>query len=415
MFTTPFAFFSVHSPAENIPLTMFLVFGVAKLLGELFERMALPAIVGEILAGVVLGPSVFGWLKPSELLSALAELGVLFLLFRVGLEVRSSELMRVGPTALKVALLGVAIPFPLGWAVMSYFGKPRIEAIFMGAALVATSVGITAQVLASKGLLDHAASKIILAAAIIDDVLGLIVLAIVSSLAKGSINVTELVLTSAAAVLFTIIAAKWGTSAMTRVVPALGQWLKSGETQFNLAIVALFGLSILAEYVGVAAIIGAFLAGMSLSDSLDRRVHELSRGVSELLTPFFLAGIGLHLDISAFTNPETLTLSAVILAIAIASKMIGGGLGAFNMGWRNALRIGAGMTPRGEVGMVVAQIGIGLGVVSQPVYAAVVCMSVATTMIAPALLNLTFRGYDAVGSRKRECSPEGEHSITSSA
>src|SRR5277367_3795277 len=260
MFTTPFAFFSVYSPAENIPLTMFLVFGVAKLLGELFERIALPAIVGEILAGVVMGPSVLGWLKPSELLSALAELGVLFLLFRVGLEVKSSELMRVGPTALKVALLGVAIPFPLGWAVMSYFGKPRIEAIFMGAALVATSVGITAQVLASKGLLDHAASKIILAAAIIDDVLGLIVLAIVSSLAKGSINVTELVLTSAAAVLFTIIAAKWGTSAMTRVIPALGQWLKSGETQFNLAIVALFGLSILAVYVGVAAIIGAFLA-----------------------------------------------------------------------------------------------------------------------------------------------------------
>jgi Kef-type K+ transport system membrane component KefB len=317
-----------------------------------------------------------------------------------------------------VALLGVAIPFPLGWAVMSYFGKPRIEAIFMGAALVATSVGITAQVLASKGLLNHAASKIILAAAVIDDVLGLIVLAIVSSVAKGSINVTELVLTSAAAVLFTILAAKWGTRAMTRAIPALGQWLKSGETQFNLAMVALFGLSILAEYVGVAAIIGAFLAGMSLSDSLDHRVHQLSRGVSELLTPFFLAGIGLHLDISAFANPETLALSAVILAIAIASKMIGGGLGALSMGWRNALRIGAGMTPRGEVGMVVAQIGIGLGVVSQPVYAAVVFMSVATTMIAPALLNLTFRSFTAPtrwAPAKRECSPEGEHSTTSSA
>lgn len=391
MFTTPLAFVLANSPTENIPLAMLLVFGSAKLLGEVFERLSLPGMVGEILAGIIIGPSLLQWLKPTEVLSALAELGVLFLLFRVGMEVKSSELMRVGPTAIRVALLGVIVPFPLGWAIMSYWGEPRIESIFVGAAMVATSVGITAQVLASKGLLDHGASKIILAAAVIDDVLGLIVLAIVSSVAKGSINVAELALTSVAAAGFTVIGAKWGTPTMTRLIPKLEKWLKGGEVQFNVAIIVLFGLSLLAMRAGVAAIIGAFLAGMSLSESLDHRVRDLSGGVSELLTPFFLVEIGMHLDISVFASTEMLVLSGVVLAVAIFSKIIGGGIGALTMGWRNALRVGAGMTPRGEVGMIVAQIGIGLGVVSPQAYAIVVFMSVATTIIAPPLLSLTFR------------------------
>src|SRR5262249_43185314 len=150
----------------------------------------------------------------------------------------------------------------------------------------------------SKGLLEHTASRIILAAAVIDDVLGLIVLAIVSSVAKDSINVVELGLTSLAALGFTAVVARWGTRTMTRGVPSLEQRLRAGEAQFNLAMVVLFGLALLAVYAGVAAIIGAFLAGMALSDSLGDRVKDLSHGVSELLVPFFLAGIGLHLDVS---------------------------------------------------------------------------------------------------------------------
>jgi Kef-type K+ transport system membrane component KefB len=392
MFIPQFAFLSTVSPAENIPLAMFLVFGAAKILAELFERLKQPAIVGEILAGIIIGPGVLNWIQPTDVLKALADLGVMFLLFRVGLEIKSSELLHVGRTALAVATLGVVIPLPLGWVIMSYWGEPRIESIFVGAAMVATSVGITAQVLASKGLLNHTASKIILAAAVIDDVLGLIVLAIVSSLAKGSINIPELLLTSLAAIAFTVLAATWGTRAMTQFIPRLERRLRAGEVQFNLAMVVLFGLALLAMYAGVAAIIGAFLAGMALSDSLDQRVHDLALGVSELLTPFFLADIGLHFDVSAFANAETLILSGLITSAAIVSKMAGCGLGALSMGWRNALRIGVGMAPRGEVGMVVAQIGMGLGVIPARTYAVVVFMAVATTMIAPALLNLTFRG-----------------------
>jgi len=379
------------SPTENILLAMFLVFGSAKLLAEVFERLKQPGIVGEILAGIILGPSVLNWIQPTDLLKALAELGVVFLLFRVGLEVKSSELVHVGGTALAVAILGVVIPFPLGWFIMNRWGEPHIESIFVGAAMVATSVGITARVLASKGLLSHRASKIILAAAVIDDVLGLIVLAVVSSLAKGSVNIMELLATSAVAIGFTGIAATWGTRTMTKLIPRLERHLKAGEVQFNLAIVVLFGLALLAIYAGVAAIIGAFLAGMALSDSLDTRVHNLSNGVSELLTPFFLAEIGLHLEVSTFANAGTLLLCVAVTLVAIASKMAGCGLAALRMGWRNALRIGAGMAPRGEVGMVVAQIGLGLGVIPARTYAVVVFMAIATTIIAPALLNLTFR------------------------
>jgi Kef-type K+ transport system membrane component KefB len=387
------AFLLANLPdAENIPLAMLAVFGTAKLFAEVFERLKQPGIVGEILAGVLIGPSVLGWIHPNQVLTALAELGVMFLLFRVGLEVRASELIGVGRTALLVACLGVLVPFVLGWAIMRLWGEPQIESIFVGAAMVATSVGITAQVLAGMGLLNYAASKIILAAAVIDDVLGLIVLAIVSSMARGQLNVAELVLTSLAAVIFTVVVAKWGTRAMGSVVPKLDRRLRAGEVQFNIAMIILFGLGLLAMYAGVAAIIGAFLAGMALSETLEHRVHDLAHGVSELLVPFFLAGIGLHVDLSVFSHTETLLLSIVILLAAVFSKVVGCGLGALSMGWADALRIGFGMAPRGEVGMVVAQIGLSLGVIPNRVYGVVVFMAVATTIVAPPLLTWSYRG-----------------------
>ena len=378
----------------EIPLAMLIVFGAAKLMAELFERMGQPGIVGEILAGVIVGPSVLGWIAPNEILTALSELGVMFLLFRVGLEVKASELMKVGPVASLVALLGVVVPFVLGWGIFIAAGYPQVESIFVGAAMVATSVGITAQVLAGKGLLHLAASKIILGAAVIDDILGLIVLAIVSSMARGTVNFLEIGTTAALAIGFTIIVAKWGTQTMARLMPATNK-LKAGEAQFNLALVLLFALSVLAIYAGVAAIIGAFLAGMALAESVNHRVHDLAHGITELLVPFFLAGIGLHLDVSVFSDSTTLMLSVVILVAAVLSKLIGCGLGAFQLGRADMFRIGCGMVPRGEVGMVVAQIGMSMGIIQKPVYAVVVFMAVATTIAAPALLNIAFRGVKA--------------------
>src|SRR5216684_3985435 len=177
----PGMFSLLFAPGDDslrIPLSLLIVFGSAKLLAELFERLNQPGIVGEILAGVLIGPSVLAWIAPNDFLGALANLGAMFLLFRVGLDVKSSELIKVGGTAALVATLGVICPFALGWGILRLWGEPQIGAIFVGAAMVATSVGITAQVLAAKGLLHLPSSKIILAAAVIDDVLGLLVLAV---------------------------------------------------------------------------------------------------------------------------------------------------------------------------------------------------------------------------------------------
>ena len=375
-----------------LPLAMLIVFGSAKLLAELFERLGQPGIVGEIIAGIVIGPSVLNWIQPNETLNAFAELGVMFLLFRVGLEVKASELLKVGGTAFLVALLGVIFPFLLGWGLMLTWGYPQPESIFVGAAMVATSVGITAQVLAAKGLLHLASSKIILAAAVIDDILGLIVLAMVSSAARGSINFVEIATTAILALGFTIIVAKWGTRTMQFVVPKVEASLHAGEVQFNIALVLLLALSMLALYAGVAAIIGAFLAGMAFSETVSRRVQDLTNGVTEMLVPFFLAGIGLRLDLGAFADPKLTSLALVILAAAIVSKMVGCGLGAMSMGRVEMIRVGFGMVPRGEVGMVVAQIGLGMGVIEKPVYAVVVFMAVMTTVVAPLLLRVAYRG-----------------------
>lgn len=371
---------------------MLLVFGSAKLLAEIFERLGQPAIVGEIVAGVLIGPGALAWIAPNQVLSALADLGVMFLLFRVGLEVKPSELMGVGGVSALVAVLGVVAPFFLGWGIMGVYGASMVEGVFVGSAMVATSVGITAQVLRAKGLLNDRASQIILAAAIIDDVLGLIVLAAVSSLARDRFNALELVLTAGMAIAFTMIVALWGTKTVNRVVPRLQRRLAVGEVEFNIGILLLFGLALLATYAGVAAITGAFLAGMALSDTVESRVRDLTHGVTELLVPFFLVDIGLRLDLHVFTQPRVLLLCAAILVAAIVSKMIGCGLAVLRLGWPVAMRVGTGMVPRGEVGMVVAQIGLSLGVIPKPVYGVVVFMAIATTLIAPPLITAAYRG-----------------------
>jgi Kef-type K+ transport system membrane component KefB len=374
----------------RLPLAMLLIFGSAKLLEEVFERLNQPGIVGQILAGVLIGPSVLAWIAPNDFLTALAELGVMFLLFRVGLEVKSSDLIKAGPTATAVAVLGVIVPFFAGWGLLSIWGEPRIESIFVGAALVATSVGITAQVLAAKDLLKERASKIILGAAVIDDVLGLLILALVSSLAKGKINILELGVTAAFAVGFTVTVVKWGSRTMGRVLPHIHHKLRAGDAQFAAAVVLMFALSVLAVYAGVAAIIGAFLAGMALSGSVEQRVHDLTHGVTELLVPFFLASIGLHFNLATFGSWPTILLTLLIVLVAVLSKFTGCGLASVRLGRKDALRVGVGMIPRGEVGMVVAQIGLSMGVVGQRIYDAVVFMSIATTLLAPPLLRLAY-------------------------
>ena len=380
---------SEHAGSQ-LPLAMLLVFGTAKILGEICERCGLPGIVGQILAGVLLGASVLNWVEPSQI-TQFSDLGVMFLLFRVGLEVKASDLFKVGRVASIVALLGVLLPFVMGYAIYVYSGSNQIEALFVGAAMVATSVGITAQVLAAKGLLNVRASRIILAAAVIDDILGLIVLAIVSSMARGSFDVLQLTTTAGLSIGFTLFVLSFGSRTVGRVLPGIDRRLRGGESQFSLAMILLFALAVFASYAGVAAIIGAFLAGVALAETVSHRVQDLAQGVTELLVPFFLAGIGLALDVNVLRDPRTLTLAAVITVAAIVSKLLGCGLGALSLGWPDARRIGAGMVPRGEVGMVVAQLGAAMGIVSKATYGVVVVMAVMTTVVAPVLLAVTFR------------------------
>lgn len=388
----PMAMLAAAGEADRLPLQMLVVFGCAKLLAELAQRLRMPGVVGGLAAGILIGPSVFGWVHYDELLHAMAELGVMFLLFQVGLEVRASELVRVGKVALAAAVLGVALPFVAGWAIMTAAGHPQIESIFMGAAMVATSVGITAQVLASKGVLAHRTAQVILAAAVIDDVLGLLVLAVVSSMARaGGLDWAGLATSTVVSILFIAAVVKYGSRTAGLVVPKLARSLRLDEAEFAVAVTFLFLMALLATYSGVAAIIGAFLAGMALAETASHHLHTLVRGAGELMVPFFLASIGLQMDVSVFRSGPTIVLGLVILAAAVASKWIGCGLGAVSLGWKDASRVGAGMVPRGEVGMVVAQVGLKAGAVSQPVYGVAVFMAVMTTILAPPVLNLLYR------------------------
>jgi Kef-type K+ transport system membrane component KefB len=353
--------------------------------------------VGEILAGVLIGPHALGWVS-GEVVPILGELGVMFLLFRVGLEVKSSELVSLGGKAIFIAASGVVVPFLCGWGLSRWWGLTTLESVFIGAAMVATSVGITAQVLATGGWLSERASKMIVAAAVIDDVLGLLVLAAVSSMARGQVNFTDLAVTGGLATGFTILIVVLGSRVMGNLLPTVRRGMHAVEAEFTIALSVLFALSLLATFAGVAAIIGAFLAGMALSETVDKRVHLLTDGVTELLVPFFLVGIGLNLDLSLFREGSAVVFAAIIVLAAVVSKLGACGLAALPLGRSDAIRIGVGMIPRGEVGMVVAQIGLGFGVMAPSIYGTIVFMSIATTLIAPPLLRLSFRGAHPVGA-----------------
>ncbi|MEO8051077.1 MAG: cation:proton antiporter [Acidobacteriota bacterium] len=395
------AFFAASGETGSLAITMLAVFGTAKILEELFERLGQPGIIGQILAGILIGPSVLGWVSPNDFTAALAQMGVMFLLFRVGLEVDSEGLMRTGGSALITGVLGVAVPFACGWAFYRLAGRPPMEAVFLGVALTATSVGITAQVLAARGLLDSTAAKIILGAAVVDDILALLLLGFVTSIAQGEVNALELGVTSVLAVGFVIVVVRWGASTIGRVVAKLEGKLQAGEAEFALAMVLLFALAALSRTIGVAAIIGAFLAGMALAPSTPRRVHDLTSGVTELLVPFFLAEIGLHFDVNVFRKPEILILALLLVPVAVFSKILACSLGASGSGRDVAIRVGVGMIPRGEFCMVVAQAGLVLGVIKPDTYTIIVFMAVIAAALAPPLLKWAFRKVLAETSEGR--------------
>jgi Kef-type K+ transport system membrane component KefB len=302
----------------------------------------------------------------------------------------------VGKQAALVAVLGVAAPFLGGWLLMRIWGSTSIEALFVGTAMVATSVGITARVLSGMGLLDAPTARIILGAAVIDDILGLLVLAVVSSLAAGTVNYLEILTTAVIAIGFTAFVVLVGAPVVTRIAPSVNR-LRSGHGMFVLGIVLCLGLSVAAAYIGVAAIIGSFLGGMSLAEAAEDhpRMHRQINGVTEFLVPFFLVNIGMQLRLDVFRSSSVIVLCVLVTVVAVVTKLLGCGLGAFNLGIKRAAQVGMGMVPRGEVGIVVAQIGLSLVVIGPELYGIVLFMAIATTLIAPPFLKLLYAGEAA--------------------
>jgi Kef-type K+ transport system membrane component KefB len=381
------------SGGEKLLFTIFVMFVAAKLAAEIFERLKQPAVAGEILAGVIIGPSVLGLVAPTELTDALSEIGVILLLFLVGLETKPADIFRVGWRALMVAVLGVVFPFIAGYLALLAWRETKIEAIFVGAAMVATSVGITARVLGQMGLLNLEVSRIILGAAVIDDILGLLILAVVSGMAKeGGVNYAQIGATAALAIGFTLLVVLIGARAVNRIRTRVEN-LKVGQSYLVFGLALCLGLALVASTIGVAAIIGAFLAGMALSESAEGTdMPHQAEAVTEFLLPFFLTNIGMQLKLNALMNRNTIILALIVTILAVLSKLIGCGLAAWRLGKKKAAQIGMGMVPRGEVGVVVAQIGLSLNAVDAAAYGIVLFMAVATTLIAPPFLVRLFRG-----------------------
>jgi Kef-type K+ transport system membrane component KefB len=385
--------------------TFLLAFAAAllggKLFGELAERIGQPAVLGELAAGVLLGPALLGLVSLTAGILLIAEIGVLLLLFEIGLETDLREMSRVGTASLAVAVVGVIVPFGLAYLYWAYVPHPAADqahlttaAIFVGATLTATSVGITARVLSDLGRLNTPEARIIIGAAVIDDVLGLVILSVVSGVAAGAaVSLLGIVRTLAVAIGFLVVAVIVGRY----LVPKLFDIVVRMRVRYVLLVFAVafaLGLSALAALAGSALIIGAFAAGIILSgtNQFDTIEHEV-RPVAAIFTPIFFVSVGASvnlrlLDPSSTSSRGTLLVAAVLTAIAIVGKLAAG----WAAPWARFRRlvVGVGMVPRGEVGLIFADIGRRSGVLSDEVFGAVLLMVMVTTFVAPPGLKALF-------------------------
>ena len=378
--------------AGNLLFYFFIIFASAKILGEVFIRLRMPAIVGELLAGVVLGNYVLGIISTeNHVLMSFAEIGVIFLLFHVGLEIRVKDLFAVGRTAVFVGLLGVIFPLILGFLTVFVIGYDFVESLFISTAILATSVGISVKVLQDMGLIKHKVAYIVLGAAVLDDILALIVLAIVKGLARQEFHAVEFSLLVVESLAFVGFLTWWGP----KVAKRTRKWVEKlniPEGPFVLSVILCLGLAELADVIGLAAIIGSFMAGIVIDEMAG--VYDLEnkvKYVNEFLLPFFFVMMGAHLDPRTFAQPRLLFLVLFISAVAALSKMIGAGLATWKEDWRTRIQTGICMIPRGEVGIIVALIGLSLHSITQEIYAVVLGMSLITTIITPPLIVAAFR------------------------
>ena len=372
-------------------LTLAIVLLAALVAGRVAEAVRVPAVVGEIVVGLLLGPTLLDVVQSSHTFAFLAELGVLVLLLEVGLDLETTELRAVGTPAVQVALIGVIAPLVSGWAVAYGLGVDNTIALFLGATLVATSVGVPARTFADLGALDSAEARIVLGAAVVDDVLGLLVLSVVVRVASGS-GIDAL--GTAAAVIIAVGFLGLSVAIGVRVVPPAFAWIgrRAGDGPVPLlaALVLMLGLAEGAQRAGLAGLIGALVAGMLIART--NQAQQVSRGIAPiaaLLVPVFFVSVGVDVELGALGSWSAVALAGALLAVGVAGKLVAG-LGARPGSTSNhevdRLLVGAGMVPRGEVGLAFAATGLAAGVLDRERYAAVVVVVLATTIVAPLLL-----------------------------
>ncbi len=415
----------------SVLLSLVVIYLASKLGGEICFRLNLPPVLGELVGGVVVGVSVAKLLlfpetgataeqsmimqfleltagvplssaetifeTQSEVISVLSELGVIILLFEIGLESDLKELIRVGPQAAIVAVVGVVVPFALGTVGLLYvFNLPLIPAIFAGAALTATSIGITAKVLAEIGKLSGQEVQIIIGAAVLDDILGIIVLAVVASLVKtGEVQITNILFLVISAGVFLI-----GTILLGRLLgPYFVKLVNGMKTRGQVLLVSLsiaFILAYVAQVIQLEAILGSFAAGLILAETEKRKdLEEQIIPVADIFVPIFFVCVGAKTDLSVLnpaipSNREGLIIAAFLIVVAIFGKVVTG-FTLFNRPELNKWAIGVGMIPRGEVGLVFAGVGAASGALTDATEAAIIMMVILTTFVAPPWLRVVFK------------------------
>lgn len=376
-------------------LTVILLSG--KLFGELAERMGQPPVLGELLGGVVLGFGFFSFFHPNDpTLALMAEFGVILLLFETGINSDLSQLLKAGPASLAVAFVGVLAPFALGYGLMSFLGRSAMESVFVGAALTATSVGITARVLADMGKLTLPEAQIILGAAVIDDILGIIILSAVQGIASsGTLSWYAVARTTLLAAAFLAVALWLGPRISQTMIGVIRRMRVRGILIVS-AVVFAFLMALAAHALGTALIVGAFTAGVLLAGTDKREdIDGALKPVADIFVPIFFVMVGAKVQLSAYDPTVPGNLPMIGLALSLVLLAI---LGKVVSGWAvrgrglNHFGIGVGMIPRGEVGLIFAQVGLASGVIGGPLYAAVVGMVVVTTFVAPPLLKRAFGG-----------------------
>ena len=377
----------------------------AKLMAELFLRLKLPIVLGELIAGMIVGPFALGGLQIidgkqllqiNDEIKILGEMGAIVILFMAGLEMTPKEFLKGGKAAFVVGTLGVVIPFFIGLAVFQLFGFDALQSMLIATALTATSIAISIQVLSEFGKLKTPEARLIIGAAIVDDILAIAVLSVVTSIAGSdggvdNIDITEIVITILQVLGFFAIMLIVAVVIIPKVItPRL--WKAKGSVE-GIATAAFFGAAALAGSIGLSPIVGAFAVGMALSTTkVFEKIENYVGKIGLIFAPLFFAIIGAQVDLRA-VDLNILALSAVIVIIAVTTKLFGCGLPAmyFLKSKQKGLRVGIGMISRGEVGLIVAGVGITAGILTSEVYSTIIIMVVVTTIITPIWLKIEYR------------------------